>query len=125
MNLSGKSVVDVLNFFKIPINNLIVIHDDMDLPLGRLRIKPEGSSAGHRGMDSIIYQLSSDKFIRIRIGIGRPGGQKDPVGHVLGKFYSEEIERIKIVIEKAAEAALFTISDGVEHAMNRYNSFEA
>lgn len=125
MNLSGQSVVDVLNFFKIPTNQLIVIHDDMDLPLGRLRIKPEGSSAGHRGMDSIIYQLSSDKFARVRIGIGRPEGEKDSVGHVLGKFYNEEIEKIKAVIETAAEAALFIVSDGVEQAMNKYNGFEA
>lgn len=106
MNLSGQSLVDALNFYKIPMEHLIVIYDDMDLPVGRLRIRTEGSSGGHRGMDSTIYQLSSDKFSRIRIGIGRPEGQKDTVGHVLGKFYGDEIEKIRATIEAAAEATL-------------------
>ncbi|WP_213975035.1 aminoacyl-tRNA hydrolase [Tepidanaerobacter acetatoxydans] len=125
MNLSGQSVADALNFYKIPLEQLIVIYDDMDLPVGRLRIKPEGGSGGHRGMDSIIYQIASDKICRIRIGIGRPDEQKDPVGHVLGRFYGEEIEKIKAAIEAAAKAALCIVSDGVEQAMNMYNGFEA
>lgn len=124
MNLSGQSVADALNFYKIPLDNLIVVYDDMDLPVGRLRIRSDGSGGGHRGMDSIIYQLSSDKFCRIRIGIGRPEGQKDAVNHVLGKFYGEEIEKIKDTIETAAEAALSIVSDGVDQAMNIYNGFE-
>jgi PTH1 family peptidyl-tRNA hydrolase len=125
MNLSGQSVLDALNYYKVPLENLIIIYDDMDLPLGRLRIRPEGSGGGHRGMDSIIYQLSSDKFSRLRIGIGRPEGQKDAVGHVLGKFYGEEVEKIKSTVEAAAKAALLIVTDGVEQAMNIYNGFEA
>jgi PTH1 family peptidyl-tRNA hydrolase len=125
INLSGQSVVDALNFYKISTDQLIVIHDDMDLPLGRLRIRSAGSSAGHRGIDSIIYQLSSDKFCRIRIGISRPEGQKNAVGHVLGKFYGEEVEKIKATVETAAKAALHIVSDGIEQAMNIYNGFEA
>jgi PTH1 family peptidyl-tRNA hydrolase len=125
MNLSGQSVVDALNFFKIPFEHLIVVYDDMDLPVGRLRIRSEGSSGGHRGMDSIVYQLSSDKFPRIRIGIGRPEGQRDAADHVLGKINGEEAEKIKAVIETAAKAVLCTISEGADMAMNRYNGFEA
>ena len=125
MNLSGQSAVDALNFYKIPLENLIIIYDDMDLPTGRLRIRQEGSGGGHHGMDSIIYQLSSDKISRIRIGIGRPEGQKDAVGHVLGKFYGDELEKIKSTLEAAANAALLIVSDGVEQAMNTYNGFEA
>jgi len=125
MNLSGESVKDAVNYYKIPPENLIVIYDDMDLPVGRLRIRPEGSGGGHRGMDSIIYQLASDKFPRVRIGIGRPEGEKDAVHHVLGKFCGEEIEKIKIAIQTAAKAALLIVSDGINQAMNKYNSFEA
>lgn len=125
MNLSGQSVLDAINYYKIPLKNLIIIYDDMDLPVGRLRIRTEGSGAGHRGMDSIIYQLTSDKFSRIRIGIGRPEGQKDAVDHVLGKFYGEEVEKIKATIEAAAKAALLIVTDGAEQAMNTYNGFEA
>ncbi|NLZ53347.1 MAG: aminoacyl-tRNA hydrolase [Thermoanaerobacteraceae bacterium] len=125
MNLSGESVKDAVNYYKIPPEKLIVIYDDMDLPIGRLRIRPEGSGGGHRGMDSIIYHLSSDKFPRVRIGIGRPEGEKDAAHHVLGKFYGEELEKIKITIETAAKAALLIVSDGVDQAMNRYNGFEA
>jgi PTH1 family peptidyl-tRNA hydrolase len=124
MNLSGESVADAVNFYKIPLDRLIVIYDDMDLPVGKLRIRPSGSSGGHRGMESIIYQLSSEDFYRIRIGIGRPG-ERDVVGHVLGKFYGEELQKIKAAVEAAAEAALTVISGGVNEAMNRFNGFEA
>lgn len=123
MNLSGESVADAVNFYKIPLNNLIIIYDDMDLPVGKLRIKPEGSSGGHKGMDSIIYNLSSDKFNRIRIGIGKPEGETDVVGHVLGKFYGPEIEKIKKVTQAAADAALKIISDGTYEAMNQFNGY--
>ncbi|HQA59409.1 MAG: aminoacyl-tRNA hydrolase [Tepidanaerobacteraceae bacterium] len=125
MNLSGESVKDALNFYKIPPEKLIVIYDDMDLPLGRIRIRPEGSAGGHRGMESIIYQLASDKFPRVRIGIGRPEGERDAAGHVLGRFYGEEIDKIRAAIRAAAEAALMIVAEGVDRAMNKYNGFEA
>jgi len=125
MNLSGESVKDAVNYYKIPLENLIVIYDDMDLPLGRLRIRAEGSSGGHHGMDSIIYQLSSDKFPRIRIGIGRPEGEKDAAHHVLGRFYGEELEKIKATLEASAKAALLIVAEDVSQAMNKFNGFEA
>ncbi|MDI3481569.1 MAG: peptidyl-tRNA hydrolase, family [Tepidanaerobacteraceae bacterium] len=125
MNLSGESVSDAVNFYKIPLDRIIIIYDDMDLPAGRLRIRPEGSSGGHRGMDSIIYQLSTDKFCRIRVGIGRPGGEKDAASYVLGNFYGEEAQKIKAAMEAAAQAALHIVNRGVHEAMNKFNSFEA
>lgn len=124
MNLSGESVSDTVNFYKIPLENLIVIYDDMDLPVGRLRIRPQGSSGGHKGMESIIYQLSSDQFCRIRVGIGKPEDKRDTVGHVLGTFYGEEIQKIKATMEAAAQAALVIVSEGVDEAMNKFNTFE-
>jgi len=125
MNLSGQSVANVVNFYKIPKDNIIVIYDDMDLPVGKLRIRPEGTSGGQKGMDSIIYQIATDKLSRIRIGIGRPESQKNGVGHVLGKFYGEEAKKIDQVLEVAAEAALLIVAEGVKEAMNQYNGFEA
>jgi len=125
MNLSGESVSDAVNFYKIPPDRIMVIYDDMDLPVGKLRIRPEGSSGGHKGMDSIIYQLSSDKFCRIRVGIGRPEGPKETIGHVLGNFCGEEMPKIKAAMETAAQAALLVISRGVDEAMNKFNAFEA
>jgi len=125
MNLSGQSVLDAVSFYKIPIENIIVIYDDMDLPVGRLRIRPEGSSGGHKGMESIIYQLSSDAFPRIRVGIGRPDGEKDTISHVLGRFHGEEEDKIKAVLNAACEAALTIIESGVNEAMNKFNGFEA
>lgn len=125
MNLSGESVADAARFYKIPLENIIIIYDDMDLPTGRIRIRPEGSSGGHRGMDSVIYQLASDKICRIRVGIGRPDGRKDPINYVLGKFQKEEAEDIKAAIEAAADAALCIISEGVQKAMSIYNGFDA
>ncbi|MCR4430205.1 MAG: aminoacyl-tRNA hydrolase [Tepidanaerobacteraceae bacterium] len=125
MNLSGESVSDAVSFYKIPQDRIIIIYDDMDLAAGRLRIRPEGSSGGHRGMESIIYQLSTDKFCRIRVGIGRPEGERDAAGHVLGRLCGEEALKIKAAMEAAAQAALLIISRGVHEAMNKFNSFEA
>ncbi|TYP51664.1 aminoacyl-tRNA hydrolase [Thermosediminibacter litoriperuensis] len=123
MNLSGQSVIEAMKFYKIPPENLVVIYDDMDLPVGRLRIRGSGSSGGHKGMESIIYLIASDGFPRIRIGIGRPPG--DVVDHVLGRFEPGERKKIETVIGAAVEAALTIVRHGVQEAMNRYNGFEA
>jgi PTH1 family peptidyl-tRNA hydrolase len=121
MNLSGESVEEALRFYKVPSENLIVIYDDMDLPVGRLRIRRKGSSGGHKGMESIISRISSEDFPRVRVGIGRPKG--DVVDHVLGSFGPEEKQAVESAIEAAAEAALTIVREGVEEAMNRYNGF--
>ena len=125
MNLSGESVKDAVNFYKIPLEKLIVIYDDMDLPVGRIRIRPEGSAGGHHGMESIIYQLGSDKFPRVRIGIGHPEDKKATVNHVLGRFYGEEAEKIQAAIQAAVDAALLIVTEGANCAMNKFNGFQA
>ncbi|SHM20387.1 peptidyl-tRNA hydrolase, PTH1 family [Caldanaerovirga acetigignens] len=121
MNLSGQSVGEAVRYYKVPSENLIVIYDDMDLPVGRLRIRRKGSSGGHKGMESIISCLSSEDFLRIRVGIGRPKG--DVVDHVLGNFDPEENQAVESAIEAAADAALAIVKEGVQEAMNRYNGF--
>lgn len=125
MNLSGESVKDATSFYKIPIENIIVVYDDMDLPLGRIRIRSKGSSAGHNGLKSIIYQMSSEKFPRVKIGIGKPQNKVKSKGYVLGKFNDEEKEKMDEILDVAADAALVIVEHGVDEAMNRYNNYEA
>lgn len=125
MNLSGESVKDAASFYKIPIENIIIIYDDMDLPIGRIRIRSKGSSAGHNGLKSIIYQMSSENFSRIKIGIGKPQNKVKSKGHVLGKFSDEEREKIDEILDVAANAALTIVEHGADEAMNRYNSYKA
>jgi PTH1 family peptidyl-tRNA hydrolase len=96
----------------------------MDLPVGRIRIRPEGSSGGHKGIESIIYQLSTEKFPRIRIGIGRPEDERNTTGHVLGNFCGEELEKIRLILTEVCKAALSIIEDGINEAMNQFNGFE-
>jgi PTH1 family peptidyl-tRNA hydrolase len=94
MNLSGESVQEIMNFYKEDIKNLIVIFDDIDLPIGVIRIKQNGSAGTHNGVKSIVKELSSKEFKRIKVGIGGPNEKVDLIGHVLGKFSSEEIPKI-------------------------------
>jgi PTH1 family peptidyl-tRNA hydrolase len=121
MNLSGQSVVDVVNFYKISINKIIVVYDDMDIPLGKIRIRPGGSSGGHKGIDSIIYNLSTNQFSRLRVGIDKPKGEYDAADYVLGKFPSEDVPIIDKAVQAAAEASLFIVRSGIDEAMNKYN----
>lgn len=122
MNLSGGSVARACNFYKIPLNtNLIVIYDDVNLPVGSLRIRKGGSAGGHNGMKSIISALAGDAFIRIRIGVGAKTGE-DLVAHVLGRFSKEDREAVDACIDKAAAASLCIVQKGCDTAMNRYNT---
>ena len=120
MNLSGQAVRDLAGYFKIPTANIIIIYDDMDLDLGRLRMRMKGSAGSHNGMKSIITCLSSEDFPRIRVGIGRRG-QIDAKDYVLGKFSQEDRQALNPALEKAADAALEILDSGVEKAMNKYN----
>ncbi|TDT63457.1 aminoacyl-tRNA hydrolase [Fonticella tunisiensis] len=122
MNLSGESIREAADFYKIPVENIIVVYDDVAIDVGRLRVRPSGSDGGHNGMKSIIYQLSSDKFPRVRVGIGASKG--DMISHVLGKFSQEERKLIDEVIKAAADAVMEIIENGVQSAMNKYNSFK-
>ena len=121
MNLSGESVSGLLRFYKIPHENLIVIHDDIDLPFGVLRMRPGGGSAGQKGVQSIIERIGTQDFSRLRFGIGRPAGPKGGSGYVLNHFHAEEQKELPFLIDAAAAAVRVFVTDGLEAAMNRYN----
>mgnify|MGYP003538362915 FL=1 len=121
MNNSGEAVAPLVRYFKVPLERLLVIHDDMDLPLGTLRMRPSGGSAGHNGMLSIFDKLGTNAIPRLRVGIGRPPGRMDPADYVLQDFSRSEEELLSMVIAQACEAALAFITTGLEKAMNTYN----
>lgn len=121
MNLSGQAIAALMRFYKIPNQRLMVIHDDIDLPLGTLRIRPGGGSAGQKGIASTIERLGSEDFPRMRIGIGRPPGQKVAADYVLQPFSRDEQETLEFVLDRACDAALTFIRSGLDTAMNRYN----
>ena len=121
MNKSGEAVAPLVRYFKVPLERLLVIHDDMDLPLGTLRMRPSGGSAGHNGMLSIFDKLGTNAIPRLRVGIGRPPGRMDPADYVLQDFSRSEEELLSMVIAQACEAALAFITTGLEKAMNTYN----
>jgi PTH1 family peptidyl-tRNA hydrolase len=122
MNLSGVAVAAILQWYKIPIDHLIVIYDDVDLELGRLRLRPGGASGGHHGIESIIAHVHSSDFIRLRIGIGQEGLSGDVSKYVLENFSPEERPKLDEAVQKAAEAALLIVKDGLDPAMNLFNA---
>jgi PTH1 family peptidyl-tRNA hydrolase len=124
MNASGQAVVALLKFYKIPYEKLLVVYDDVDLPFETIRIKPSGGSAGHRGMKNIIQQMGTQDFPRLRLGVSRSYGSKQAADYVLKPFSKEEREFLSVYIERAAEAALTTITDGIDRAMTEYNRGE-
>ncbi len=121
MNDSGRAVRPLLRFFKVPPDHLLIVHDDLDLPLGSLRLRPTGSSGGQRGVASIIATLGTQDFPRLRLGISRPPGQMDPVAYVLQNFTPAEAELKEMVLNQAADAALTFIREGMQATMNQYN----
>ncbi|HUT55316.1 MAG TPA: aminoacyl-tRNA hydrolase [bacterium] len=121
MNLSGLSVRACLNGLKATPESLIVIHDDLDLPPGRIRIKHGGGPGGHKGIASIIETLGTDEFVRVKIGIGRPD-HIDPADYVLLPLEPEELEPFHDSVKRAAQAALAVLAEGVNTAMNKFNS---
>lgn len=122
MNLSGKAVSSLLRYYKIPLSNLLVAYDDVDLPLGTLRIRPGGGSAGQKGMQSIVEQLGTEDFSRLRLGIGRPPGRMEAADYVLQEFRRDEAEALDLVLDAATQAILTFVSGGLDKAMNLYNS---
>lgn len=131
MNKSGESVKVVYDYFKLELKDIIVVHDDLDLAFGKVRLSFNSSSAGHNGVSSIIESLSSPEFTRLRVGIGHPtlaskGGAsnekvKDPIDYVLADFSKEESGRITPIVQKCIEAIDSYLADGVEATMNRFN----
>jgi peptidyl-tRNA hydrolase, PTH1 family len=122
MNLSGQSVQGLLHFYKIPIENLLVAHDDLDLPFGTIRIRPAGGPGGQRGMASTIEKLGTKDFPRLRLGIGRPPGRMDPKAYVLQEFSKDETKLLPELLDRAADAALEFVLKGLNAAMNKYNA---
>lgn len=122
MNLSGEAVRIYKEYYRIPYENLMVIHDDLDLQVGRLKIARDGGSGGHKGVLSIIEALGSKDFPRLRIGIGRPKYGESIEEYVLSPFYKEEMEIIERVISLAVEGCKLFIAKGIDYAMNKINS---
>ena len=127
MNLSGNSVACLVHKHDIPLSDLLVIYDDLDLPLGRIRLRQSGGSGGHKGMNSIISALGSEDFPRIRVGIGRPQAEEQSinedaiVNYVLSDFSPQEEAIIKPIIVKMAEAVDYFLTQGIEAAMSKFN----
>jgi PTH1 family peptidyl-tRNA hydrolase len=121
MNLSGQSVGGLVRFYKTPHEQIIVAHDDLDLPLGTIRLRPGGGSAGQKGMQSIIQQLGTQNFARLRLGIGRPPGQMDPAAYVLQPFSRAEQELLDMVLPRAVSAVRTFVCEGLDAAMNQHN----
>ncbi|QGU96569.1 aminoacyl-tRNA hydrolase [Clostridium bovifaecis] len=124
MNLSGESVKEIVEFYKIPNENVIVIYDDISLEVGRLRIREKGSAGGHNGIKSIISYLGSEVFPRIKVGVGQPS-KEELVSFVLGKFSKEDRERLEKVFKAAIDAVGAIIEEGTIEAMNKYNGFKS
>jgi PTH1 family peptidyl-tRNA hydrolase len=121
MNLSGQSVQGLIHFYKLPLTNVLIAHDDLDIPFGTIRIRPGGGPGGQRGMASTIEQLGTKDFPRLRIGIGRPPGRMDPSAYVLQDFSREELKVVSEILDRAADAALEFVRSGLDKAMNKYN----
>jgi PTH1 family peptidyl-tRNA hydrolase len=121
MNLSGTAVREAAKFYKVESKDIIVIHDDLDLPIGRLRIREHGGAGGHKGIDSMIGQLGTDEFVRVKFGISRPPAEWDTADYVLGRFGSKEQATIAQTISLAADAVEAILAEGAAAAMNRFN----
>ncbi|SHF03830.1 peptidyl-tRNA hydrolase [Desulfacinum infernum DSM 9756] len=121
MNRSGEAVGPILRYYRLPPEALLVVHDDLDLPLGRIRIARRGGTGGHRGVASIIQTLGGGEFARLKLGIGRPRYGESVEAFVLDGFYSDELEAAEEMVDRAAAAALAVLADGLEAAMNRFN----
>lgn len=121
MNLSGRSVQQVIKFYQAPLSDLIVIGDDLNLKVGQLRLRASGSAGGQKGLQSILSCLGSNEICRLRLGIGRPPDQMDAADYVLGRFRKDEIELVDAATRRAASAVEVWSAEGIAAAMNRYN----
>ena len=121
MNLSGQAVAPIARFYKVSPERILVAFDDVDLSLAALRLRPRGGAGGHKGMRSIIQQLGTENFPRLRLGIGRPPGQMPTEAYVLQKFKPDEWEAMLVTYEQAVEAVKTIITEGIDAAMNQFN----
>ncbi len=121
MNLSGQSVQGLAHFYKIPNENLMILSDDLDLPFGTIRIRASGGPGGQRGLSSILEKLGTKDIPRMRLGIGRPPGRMDPADYVLQNFSRDDLKSLSELLDRAADAALEFVTNGLTAAMNKFN----
>ena len=121
MNLSGGAIAELARYFRIDVRHLLVVADDVNLPLGRLRARARGSAGGHNGLESVIQALGTEEFARLRIGVGRGDARRDLADHVLSRFEPEERPVIEAAIERAADAVDDFITGGIASTMNKFN----
>jgi PTH1 family peptidyl-tRNA hydrolase len=121
MNESGGPVVSVARFYKVPVESIVVVHDELDLPFGALRLKRGGGDGGHNGLRSTTASLGTNEYLRVRFGIGRPPGRQDPADYVLRDFGAAERKDLGFHVDRAADAIELLLSDGLEAAQNEYN----
>jgi PTH1 family peptidyl-tRNA hydrolase len=122
MNLSGGPVVQLAQFFKVPVDNVLAVHDELDLPYGQVRAKRGGGEGGHNGLRSMSKSLSTKEYARVRFGIGRPPGRQDPADYVLSDFGSIERKELEFLVDRAADVAEAIVLEGVEWAQNKYHA---
>jgi len=121
MNLSGQSVQGLVHFYKLPLTNVLIAHDDLDLPFGTIRMRPGGGPGGQKGLASTIEQLGTEDIPRLRMGIGRPPGRMDAADYVLQNFSKAEMKELSSILDRAADSVLTFVTDGLDKAMNKYN----
>ncbi|CAM4254081.1 aminoacyl-tRNA hydrolase [Nocardia ninae] len=119
MNLSGRPVAALAKFFSVPLTEVIVVHDELDLPFGEIRLKRGGGEGGHNGLRSVSSALTTKDYLRTRIGIGRPPGRQDPADYVLKPFAAAERKEIPVIVEQAADAVELLLRVGLETAQNQ------
>jgi peptidyl-tRNA hydrolase, PTH1 family len=124
MNLSGQAVAALAGYYKVEPADVLALTDDVALPLGRLRARREGGAGGHNGLKSLIEQLGTQSFPRLRLGVGRGDGRRDLADHVLGRFEADERETVSAAVLRAADATEMFLRDGIERAMNAFNAAE-
>lgn len=121
MNLSGEALIEAMNFYKITADELIVIYDDIDIDIGNIRIRKNGSAGTHNGMKSVISCINTEKFVRVRVGIGKPKDKMDMISYVLGHIPEEEQKELDKGIETAKDAVIEIVKNNVDSAMNKFN----
>ena len=121
MNLSGSAVASLAQFFKVPVANVIAVHDELDVPFGQVRAKRGGGEGGHNGLRSMSKSLSDKEYARVRVGIGRPPGRQDPADFVLSDFSAAQRKDVEFLVDRAADVVEAIVLEGVEWAQNKYH----
>lgn len=121
MNLSGAPVVSLAQFFKVPVENVVAVHDELDVPFGQVRVKRGGGEGGHNGLRSMSKSLGSKEYARVRFGIGRPPGRQEPADYVLSDFAAAERKELDFLVDRAADVVEAVVLEGVEWTQNKYH----